>query len=716
MLIYELAKIKKGTVRTRNEKMELNRLCCPCPVKPLTKEQVEEILAEPKPDLANWNGSDKEKAHVQSATYIITEEDAKNPYRSNPIGSMSKSEKPTEDSSTCMPVEPTKFSMSEQKNQVDDSSKTASAKAASNGQEPSITTPTELTVLPTSICTGMKFSEQDYGNVLLLVVADYHYLDRDGNDDEAAENEVEIQVHTKVTGILLGLLRIAYRDIPSIARHVKNKFPTAIFQKDAVRDGLPEDDVRKQLSSAKIIECHTRAGWNMVGGSYLYLFKNCPNSVNACTKLNLPYYQGWGHVELAKTWQVLCSLYRDGDICKVLLLFVFSGVTFKLFELAEHPLEFLLFITGKTGSMKSSIAKVLYMQLARDEMRERPRRIDMDTGTSFERALVESGFDTVSLFDDYAPPKTASEKAILQDNFERVIRMVGDRSTKSRSNRKLEDCQGEGVHGSVVITGEIMGEGLSSNLRCLYCNIERDKVNVDSLTWLQNCKYGITTIIKLFSDYVAANWNNLLDMIRCQYPVVRQNIQASGIFSHFRTNEKYTYFTILARIMKDFFHYYNCTDAETSSFFDNLDGSIIRTLSMGETSVMEYDPIRNFMRGFIDLMSVGKIKIAQKKPIFHELSTYDGFEDEDFIYVLETKLYTKVRESLLISLTPFYLSLRETKTMLAEEGFSVSSPNGKGKRTFSARINIEGSNQKVDFIKLRKKKLADFTDGKAENF
>ena len=235
------------------KKMESNRLHYPAPIRPITEEEAAKILAEPKPDLANWKESDKNVVHVQSATYTLTDEDAKNPYRSNPIGSMSKSEKPTEDSSACIPVEPTKFSLSAQTNQVDNSSKAASVIAAPSGQELTITTPTQPTVLPTSICTGTEFPGQDYGNVLLLVAADYHYHDRDGNDDEATENEVEIQVHAKATGILLGLLRIPYRDIPSIARHVKNKFPTAIFQKDAVRDGLPEDDVRKQLVSAKII-------------------------------------------------------------------------------------------------------------------------------------------------------------------------------------------------------------------------------------------------------------------------------------------------------------------------------------------------------------------------------------------------------------------------------------------------------------------------------
>lgn len=564
---------------------------------------------------------------------------------------------------------------------------------------------TVQTVLPSDICTGTELQGQDYGNILLSVIADYRYFDRNGNDDESAENKVEIQVYLKPSGRLLGIMKISYNEIHIVVKLVKNKFPVARFLKEAVRDGLPEDDIRSQLSGTMVVPCYMWAGWGVIGDQYVYLFKDCPSTVNVHTKLNLPFHQGWGAKEVAYVWNVACNLYRDKDIAIILLLFAFSGVTFKLFEVAEHPLEFLLFITGKTGSMKTSMAKALYMQLARDDKRERPRRIDMDTGTSFERSLAETGYDTVILFDDYAPPKTSREKKTLQDNFERVVRMVGDRSTRSRSNRKLEDCQGEGVHGSVVITGEVMGDGLSSNLRCLYCNIERDKVNVNALTWLQENKCAITTLIKLFTDYAGMNWKGIVEMIRHQYPVMRQRIQDSDEFSHFRTNEKYAYFMVLADIVKCFLQWYNCLNAESLSFFNNLEDGVIRVLSRSEASIEDYDPVKTYVRAFIELMSIGRIKIAQKKLSFHELNSYDGFEDCEFIYILEGKVYTKVRESLINSLCPFYLGAREIKTMLAEEGYAVSCPNGKGKKTFSARINIEGSEKKVDFIKIRKARV-----------
>lgn len=567
-------------------------------------------------------------------------------------------------------------------------------------------------VLPSEICKGTDLQGLDYGNVILRVIADYRYFDRNGDEDENTDNEVEIQVYLKPSGTLMGTMKISYRQIQFVVKLVKNKYPVARFLKEAIRDGLPEDDIRSQLNGTRMVCCYMWAGWGIIEGRYVYLFKDCPLKANVYTRLNLPFYQRWGAAELANVWKIASNLYQDKDIAIILLLFAFSGVTFKLFELAEHPLEFLLFITGKTGSMKTSIAKVLYMQLVRDDKRERPRRIDLDTGTSFERSLAEAGYDTTMLFDDYTPPKTAGEKKILQDNFERVARMVGDRSTRSRSNRKLEDCQGEGVHGSVVITGEVMGDGLSSNLRCLYCNIERDKVNTNALTWLQDNKYAITTVIKFFTDYAGANWNSILEMIRHQYPAVRQRIQNLEVFSHFRTNEKYAYFMTLAQIVRDFLQWYNCVDVEVLSFFNNLEERIIRVLSMSEASIEDYDPVKTYIRAFIELMSIGQIKIAQKKFGFRELNSFDGFEDSEFIYILESKVYTKVRENLTNSLSPFYLGAREIKTMLAEEGYAVSCPNGKGKKTFSARINIEGSEKKIDFIKLRKKKICELLEEK----
>ena len=52
------------------KKMESNRLHYPAPIRPITEEEAAKILAEPKPDLANWKESDKNVVHVLSLIHI----------------------------------------------------------------------------------------------------------------------------------------------------------------------------------------------------------------------------------------------------------------------------------------------------------------------------------------------------------------------------------------------------------------------------------------------------------------------------------------------------------------------------------------------------------------------------------------------------------------------------------------------------------------------
>lgn len=553
-----------------------------------------------------------------------------------------------------------------------------------------------------------------YGDCWLKVVNNWHYINRDGNEDESNENELIVAVYHNEGSIKhLGNINVPYSKIDSIHKLVVRKYPQIIFDPNAIKQHTVESDIRSQILSAPIIECHTQAGWNMRNGKYYYVFKNAHLQMNIKTDLNMPYYEHhWGTKQMKDTWDAIYNLYTDKSVAIVLALFVFSGATYKLFELAGYPLQSLLFLTGKTGCMKTSIAKVLYTQLARDENRKYPRRIDMDTGTSFERGLVEEGYDTVTLFDDFAPPKNEKAKITLMNNFETVVRMVGDGSTKSRSNRKLENCRGKGVHGSVVITGELQGEGLSSNLRCLYINIVREQVNLDSLTYLQKNEYAVNSLIKHFTDYLSKSWDVLLNMIQNDYPKLRQDIQSKGIFSHQRSAERHVYFSLLKNIVELFLHSYHLVECyeDLGKYFYNFSFDITSVLAASENASLDCDPCLVFISAFESLLSLRKFKILSSKPTAKELKICDGFEDSEFIYCLEENLFSLVYDFFKNTHTPYYLSLKETKKMLADEGYTVACSNGKNKVTYSSRINIAGMSSKIDFIKFRKSKLPSFSE------
>lgn len=119
-----------------------------------------------------------------------------------------------------------------------------------------------------------------------------------------------------------------------------------------------------------------------------------------------------------------------------------------------------MFLTGKTGSFKTSIAQVLFVQVEREEHRRHLRRLDSDTDVSMERGLILNGRDNVTVFDDFSPAQNNYKKNKLERSLEMLVRMVGDGSTRSRSNVKLEDQRGNGIKGTVVLTGGIKGARL----------------------------------------------------------------------------------------------------------------------------------------------------------------------------------------------------------------------------------------------------------------
>ena len=256
------------------------------------------------------------------------------------------------------------------------------------------------------------------------------------------------------------------------------------------------------------IYCFVEHGWQNIDGKMWYLNDNvlAGRFRRIETGVKLPRYN-YKQEQLKNVFFSAMSLYKDMKSISTMVLFSLLGVTYRLFVEAGHTPHFLLFLNGKTGSMKTTIGKILFMQLTDDAHRDYPRRIDTDTVVSFERAIVTKGRDTITLIDDYSPAKTAQKKAELQNKLEAIIRMVGDGSTKSRSNQSLDDVQGEGVQGGVVLTGELRGKGVSSNLRCLYCQMYREQANVEIVTWFQDNPYAYTTLIESFTEYLSENWD-----------------------------------------------------------------------------------------------------------------------------------------------------------------------------------------------------------------
>lgn len=401
-------------------------------------------------------------------------------------------------------------------------------------------------------------------------------------------------------------------------------------------------------------------------------------------------------------------MHREKSKICVMVLYSLLGILYKVFEEAGYPPRFLLFVNGKTGSMKTTISKILYTQLTDMEHRNMPRRIDADTLNSLERAIVLTARDNVILIDDFSPAKTPQKKADLQNRLEHVIRMIGDGATKSRSNINLEDVHGEGVKGMVVVTGEIRGKGLSSNLRCFYCEVDRKDADLDVISWFQHNEYAYTSMLKCFADFVGVNWEKCKEIIIRGFPMERADM--ANVLTERRLIDSAVCLRVTADIVHAFLEWCGMDAFMIEEHVNFCKFAILQMACQNESLAKGENFGETFLKAVSVLMDSKKIKLYQGKIEHVHMAEFDGFEDDTFFYFMPEITFSKVMQFLAQMKQFFPLDLKEVVASLLEDGIIKTYSNGAGKKTNLARISI-GNNKKSNFLKIKKDVFESVVEG-----
>lgn len=509
-------------------------------------------------------------------------------------------------------------------------------------------------------------------------------------------------------------MEILTSEISKLTKRITEKYSNAIINfTEPNAEKILEANFRFRTQTIPITRRLFEAGWQVVNGVHQYVNDSLVllPDYEIETGVNLPFYNNLTPCEVGDIFIHATQLIKEKRTAYPVFLYSLMGVLFKLFEEAGYTPHFLLFLNGKTGSMKTTIAQILFAQLADMKHRNKPRRIDADTLVSFERAIVLSGRDTTLLIDDYAPAKTAQKKVDMQNRLEMIIRMVGDGATKSRSNAKLEDVQGEGVKGMVVVTGEISGKGVSSNLRCLYCEMKRNYANVECISWFQQREnlYAYTTAIMHFVEYISWNWERIVEYIIQRFPIERKEI------SNYIHEKRLVDSSVYLRITADVFERFMIDSCQADQLFitemiKDMRAEIIANACVNEAMVKEEAYSQIFVKGIHTLMITNKVKLYNGKMEAEHVSVYDGFEDAEYYFFIPESIYIKVMEFLGRSRQYVPYDLKELVTSMYEDGIIQAHSNGYGKKTYYARINIHGGG-KQRFLKISKRIFSEIIEG-----
>lgn len=544
---------------------------------------------------------------------------------------------------------------------------------------------------------GEKETEEIKGpNYYLRAQEKEIYMDSMGIHLEN-EDRIRVEIMFSINGKLIPKeFFVKCTEISNLVGIIGKKFSYAISV-DADTKKMIENDFRIQTFDIPVIYCYKGAGWHLINGCHMYLHQGMKlTGINIMTQLKLPVDSCIDRKDLLPIFNNVMLLYKRKEVIYTLAAYSLLGVSYRIFSEAGYPPRFLLFLLGKTGSFKTSMAKVLYTQLCEDAYRGNPRRIDADTPTSLEISLTEKGVDTITLLDDFSPAKTSRQKSTMAEKLEMIVRIVGDGSTKSRSNTSLEDCRGKGLHGMAVITGELKGAGLSSNLRCLYCEIEKDEVNTDMLSWFQINSNVYTSFIQHFIYYLADTWDIQVGFIRnCFEPERRE---AERVVKTGRLVDTFACMRLMVEILDGFLRQY-CGMVGNDRWKVEAKSGIGFIVAKSEQISECEEPARAFMRMLTMMMNNGRIKVLSERGVNFLSSKADGYLERGYYYLLPEQTYKKTASELHYIGEQFALSLDELTKMLSHEGYIMSIANGAGKKTYHARVDL-GNGKKVKLWKI----------------
>lgn len=544
-------------------------------------------------------------------------------------------------------------------------------------------------------------------NYEILPVEKRIYIDGKGNV-QFERNDIELCIRIKTeNGIEKERMNILCKNLNCVTQIIGKRFSSAIvYDNKSVKK--VEIALREKIAGIRETRVYTCAGWQEIDNVKVYIHKSqLLKNAKVLTELNLLSSKRYDKTDLVQIYRRAIGLYDVSGTAAILVAYSLMGVSYRIFDEAGYAPHFLLFINGKTGSFKTAISKVLYMQLVDDEHRDFPRRIDADTVTSFERALVESGRDTVTLYDDYAPAKNVQDQRVLDSKLEVIIRMIGDGSTKSRSNVALEDRRGEGVKGAVVLTGELRGKGLSSNLRCLYCGIEKEHVNTENLSWLQNHRDAYTTLIQNYVIYLSSRWNVFVTSIKENFE--KRRVVAGKILQSGRMADTLVILWLLLEMLERFLIEYCQQNEDTiSDEIRCLKKELAGVVVQSEALSQEEDPATIFMKALAFVMEKNNLYIIPKKDLTDANGKMIyGCEDENYVYLIPDVIYAKVVSWLRSTGVNFMLDLQRLGELLCQSGYALATSNGSNKKTYYARLSV-GNGKKISFLKIPKSVIADF--------
>lgn len=470
-----------------------------------------------------------------------------------------------------------------------------------------------------------------------IQVAEHRVVHRSAKpDDLEDEFDIVVNTETKTTHIV-----VAAKNIDNIVAIIQRRMPMCTVSTDVQKaDALIVNHVRQQLGALPERHYIAVTGFIKIAGSWVFAHdgaKPPADNIVFSTGKTIPVDRGilprGAFLEIVDFLRISANLM----LMLPLVLMAHLSLMFNLFEAAGYVPRFLIFLCGRTGSMKTAVCLALFRIFV--EQAASPTANFKDTEVALEIKLGE-GNGMVILVDDYRPPVTAVDGKSNLSKLESIVRAVGDRIAKSRSNAELGKAKEFLPTSCVVVTGEDLGGTQSSQNRMLIVPISKGDINGKLLKRFQDDPVLITTHMGYFLEWAGAHGDDIIDYIKTNFDRER------SYFAQSLREPRVVDTAVTLMLTATILHTYGesvggvARGTEVQQLAD-WRNAILQACIHSEGLSKEQDPVAMYLRAFFNMWDRKEIEVAGDIKEY-KAGKHIGYANGDDLWLWHHELYNRV--------------------------------------------------------------------------
>ena len=445
-------------------------------------------------------------------------------------------------------------------------------------------------------------------------------------------------------------------------------------------------------------------GWKKIKGEWHFLLPGDEQyTVELPGKMHgYGMERGYDTLDIQTAASLLWQNVAPVEIILPLLAFTFLSPLNHFLKAAGCEPKFVLFLVGKTGSRKSTLAALMLSFFGKFTASELPLSF-RDTANS----ILHNAFslkDVLTCIDDLHPSSRMEEQK-MNGTAQAVMRAYGDRTGKGRLRADSTPMESRPPQGDAIITAEFAPDiGESGTARYFALELKEKDVDLETLTafqkeaangTLQRCMFACTEWLRESFLFSAEAEREFIRFMSSRFLFYRDSFQSNGVRCHGRVPETVAQLQIgmefLLRFLCERGGFAEDWCNEIAERFQQI---LYQLAAKQAESIDEDKPTHIFIRKLYALLESNQAYVDDKNnPGELGFGTCLGYQDDTFLYLHSELCHKVVRKFCEEQGENFSCTHKSLLKAMAEEGLILP-----GTRQNTRPLRVGEKQKRVIFL------------------